>query len=147
MNSYEIVTTFIRNHPGVSTKIIMSETGLGPYALRHILTGLAARDLIRQARIKTQPLCWWPCQAETTKNPAYAVWYRLSEKAEALEKKAFWHRAASVWIQAFDATEDEMLRYRATLHRTRCLEKAARPCETYEGIAIASADGVDTWNM
>lgn len=145
MNSYDQVATFITHHPGVTAKAIMAETGLGPYAVRHILAALAERDVICREQKKTQPLCWWPCQP--MQQSSEPLWHKLREKAEGLEKKGFWHRAATVWMQAFDATHDERLRYRATLKRSRCLEKARRPGEAYEGVAIAAVEGIDVWNM
>lgn len=147
MNSVELVIDFIARHPGASAKSIMHGTGLGPYALRHVLAGLAARDLIRQTRSTTRPLCWWPCHTAAEREGEHAAWYQLREKAQALERKGFWHRAAGVWLQALDATAEETLRHRAARHRTRCLQRAARRGEPYDGIAIAAVEGIDTWGL
>lgn len=61
--------------------------------------------------------------------------YQISdEKAENLEKRGFWRRAATRWLVVLDAADDEKTRESAMFRRNYCNRMAVKP-GTYQEAA------------
>ncbi|MCT2385128.1 PerC family transcriptional regulator [Erwinia pyrifoliae] len=136
MNIRENAVEYIRLNPGCTSTQIANGAGIPKRMVQPLMTELYTQEVVLRYALKSHPF-FYRLPDESDKRRLNDAYEAHREKAEELEKKHLWNRAAREWLLAMDETRDEEAREKAIRRREYCISHGKKG-----GVAETSAINV-----
>ncbi|MEN4911436.1 PerC family transcriptional regulator [Erwinia amylovora] len=143
MNIREMAIEYVRNNPGCTSTQIANGAGIPKRMIQPLMTELHVKEVVIRDTPKSHPF-FYRLPDESDKRRLSDAYEAHRGKAEELEKKELWNRAAREWLLAFDATRDAGARERAARRREYCCNHGRRGIASeISGINVFSVPVID----
>lgn len=122
MNTEQLILAYLKAHPGLTASELAKGMNANVRTVRE-----AGKTLVAMGEVYFDTKFRYYLVDEVT--PADAEYARLSQLAMSLQARNCWSRAATVWLNAMDATAKPRFRDQAVARRRMCMQqaKALRP--------------------
>jgi len=117
MNTEQKILAYLKNHAGLTAAELAKGMKANVRTVREAAKRLVA---LGEAYLDTK-FRYFLIEEATSIDAEYA---RLSKLAMALQARNCWSRAATVWLNAMDATAKPRFRDQAVARRRMCMQKA-----------------------
>lgn len=145
MNIREMAIEFVRNNPDCTSTQIANGAGIPRRMIQPLMTELYTADVVFRYAQKAHPF-FYRMQCESDRSSLGKNYDEHRAKAEELESRGMWRRAAHEWLLAMDGTRNGQARDKAAIRREYCINHGKRgiAAET-SGISDFSVSGIDVW--
>ncbi|WP_333610150.1 PerC family transcriptional regulator [Pantoea piersonii] len=117
MNTEQMILAYLKEHPGLTASELAKGMKANVRTVRE-----AGKTLVTMGEVYLDmKFRYYLVEEATAVDAEYA---RLSKLAMSLQARNCWSRAATVWLNAMDATAKPRFRDQAVARRRMCMQKA-----------------------
>lgn len=117
MNTEQMILAYLKEHPGLTASELAEGMKANVRTVRE-----AGKTLVTMGEVYLDmKFRYYLVEEATAVDAEYA---RLSKLAMSLQARNCWSRAATVWLNAMDATAKPRFRDQAVARRRMCMQKA-----------------------